>query len=225
MARRSLIRAASALSASAALALTALAVASPAQAGDLESCVTKARGTVDITCYEFTKAAGTKTTGRVRFTWRSLEGSTWTNVQGGLWMVRTPIAGERTGSEENAPNANSDATCNVDSALPVTGCWATFSGPDGSIVLDFPLSTAGYKYQIMESEFGVTPDGDQVAQSGNDANQVDNVWVHRTFTYKYKGKTYTSRTCPPRAKKACTEGLNLVLNDDVGTGVPISPTR
>lgn len=215
----------STMGACAALAVGVLAGASPAQADDMTTCVSNNVGVSNISCLAYAEIPGTPSMGKVWVRWQLLPGSDKTTAKGGIWYTRAPIAGERTGSSsEPYPNPTSDQTCSSEANPIFTGCVTTYEGLSGSLALEFPLSMAGYRYIIHQSEYLTDPDGNVASGSAISDFTKDAVWVHKAYRYTYKGKTYTSRTCPPRALKKCTPIVNLVLNNDVGVGMPVSPS-
>ncbi|MEY4137428.1 MAG: hypothetical protein RL205_1556 [Actinomycetota bacterium] len=214
-----------ATSAGIALSISTLAGATAAHADEMGNCLANGVGANNITCLTYTKMAGTPTNGQVKVTWQILPGSTKTSLNGGIWLTRAPIAGERSGSaSDDFPNPTSGDTCSAWADPKFVGCFLTYDGLSGSRVMNFPLSMAGYQYVIHQSESLLDADGTEASHSGIADFTNESVWVHKAYRYKYKGKTYFSRNCPPRARGNCTAVVNLVLNNDVGSGMPVSPT-
>lgn len=214
------------LGASAAVVTGVLAGASPAQADDMTTCLNNSVGSNNISCLAYTKLPGSPTNGKVGVRWQVVPGSDVTSAKGGIWLTRAPILGERTGTtSEPVPDPDSDKTCSAWAEPMFVNCLTTYEGLSGSLVLNFPLSMAGYRYVIHQSEHLTDADGNISSGSGLADDTNEYVWVHKAYRYTYKGKTYTSSKCPPRAQKKCTPIVNLVVNDDVGGGMPVSPTR
>jgi len=209
------------------LAASTLIGASAAHADDMSDCVTSAAEASNVVCVAYEKAAGTPAKGKVIFWWKLAPSpdNTATALEGGLWLTRSPIAGERPGdAQEPYPNPNSDETCSSGADPRFTGCLTTYVGLRGSLALYFPLSMAGYQYIIHQSNYLTDADGSSSTGSGDSDFTNDVVWAHKAYRYKYKGKSYSSSKCPPRARGNCTPYVNLVLNRDQGSGMPVSPT-
>lgn len=213
-----------ALAASMAVAVP-LAIASPAQAAnDKAACLAANADVENVSCFETTKLPGTATKGQVQVSWGITASTDWSSMTGGIWMVRTPIAGEKTGAKVDIPNSNSPTNCSSGNPAGFQDCYVTFSGTSGAITLDFPVSMAGYQYILLESEVGKTPEDDLVAGTGAGWTDNDVVWVHKAYKYKVKGKPVVTRKCPVKYAKQCIAVVNVELNSDQGSGVPVSPT-
>jgi hypothetical protein len=223
---RTYIRRSSLIAASATLALAGtMVIAAPAQAAnDKAACLAANVDVENVSCFETKKLAGTPTKGQVEVSWGTTARTDWSSMTGGIWMVRTPIAGEKSGMKSDYPNANSLTNCSSGNPAGFQDCFITFSGTRGSITLDFPVSMAGYQYILIESEVGVSPEGDTAAGTGAGWTDNDVVWVHKAYKYKVNGKPVVTRKCPAKYAKKCVAIVNLELNSDQGTGVPVSPT-
>jgi len=207
-----------------AIATGIVMAASPVQAAnDMAACLAANADVENVSCFETTKLPGTTTNGQVKLSWSKTDSTAWASMTGGIWLTRTPIAGEKRGSKSEYPNSNSPTHCSSGNPSGFQDCFVTFSGTQGSITLDFPLSMAGFQYVMAESEIGVTPEGDRAAGTGAGWTDQDVVWVHKAYRYKVKGKPVITRKCPARLAKQCVAVVSLELNSDVGTGVPVSP--
>ncbi|MFM8351759.1 MAG: hypothetical protein ACKN9D_11920, partial [Actinomycetales bacterium] len=145
------------------------------------------------------------------------------SLQGGLWMVRSPIAGQRRGSQTTVPTADSRERCSNGNPAGFQDCYRLYSGASGSFVLEFPVDMAGYQYVLNASELLRNSSGEE---GGADlrGNAVDSVvWVNQAFSYTVNGRRVVGRRCPASAR--CKRAVMLELNSDVGTNMPVRPVR
>ena len=189
-------------------------------ANTITDCLAENQGVADIVCHEVTKLPGTPTNGQVKVSWQHVP-TEMTALQGGIWMQRAPIKGQRTGVAEYLPDTNSDTLCAQGNGF--AACSKTYAGTSGSVILDFPLSSAGYRYIIMGSEKLSNANGEEASADIRDNADNTVVWVNKAYKYKEKGKTVVRRSCPKSMKGKCTPAVLLDVNQDVGTGMPATP--
>lgn len=213
-----------ALTAVAALAFAVVPAASASANGTIAECLADNVGIDNIVCHEVNKLPGTPTNGQVQMSWQMVPG-TLTTLTGGLWMVRSPIQGQRTGQQVEYPNPDSRTTCSNGNPAGFIGCAKTFSGPTGSLIIDFPVSMAGYQYILTASESLTNLEGNVGGADLYDNGVKTVVWLNKAFRYTVNGKEVVKRTCPIRYKKKCKPAVMLELNTDVGTGMPVSPVN
>lgn len=194
-----------------------------AAASTIADCLAANAGIADIVCHEVTKLPGTPTVGRVKVSWQLVPGNL-DSLQGGLWMVRSPIAGQRRGDQTTYPTADSRERCSNGNPSGFQDCAKVYSGSSGSFILEFPLAMAGYQYVLNASE---TLRNAQSEEGGADlrGNEVDTVvWVNQAFQFQRNGRTVVRRTCPSDLRQAgCKRAVLLELNSDVGTEMPVRP--
>ena len=196
----------------------------------IAECVAQNQGLENVVCHEVKKvgigpkSGSTPRVGKVRVSWQLVPGTT-NQLKGGLWMVRSPIAGQRTGSQTEYPSANSRVTCSNGNPNGFQNCAQIYEGPSGSFTLEFPVAMAGYQYileasETLSNEFNDTAGADL---SDNASNVV--VWVNQAFSYRVNGRTVVRKTCPPSKQNVCRPAVLLELNSDVGNGMPVSPVN
>lgn len=206
------------------LCIGAIAMTAPQAHGanTIADCVAGNQGVTDIVCHEVAKLPGTATKGQVKVSWQLVPGD-MSVLQGGIWMQRAPIKGQRTGGPVNYPDPDSDTLCAESNGF--SGCAVTYSGTEGSVTLDFPVSMAGYRYIIMGSEALSSATGDRAASDIRDNSDNTVVWVNKAFRFKDKGKMVVRRACPKELKGTCQPAVLLEVNTDVGYGMPARPNR
>ncbi len=221
--RSRLVRLAAATVGSVAIPGALLLAAPPASAAStIADCLAANAGIADIVCHEVTQLPGTATVGRVKVSWQLVPGNL-DSLEGGLWMVRSPIAGQRRGNQATVPTADSREKCSNGNPSGFQDCTKVYSGAAGSFVLEFGVGMAGYQYVLNASETLRNGAGEE---GGADlrGNAVDSVvWVNQAVRYQVGGRQVVRRTCPPQRTRDCRPAVILELNSDVGTDMPVRP--
>lgn len=210
----------------------------PALIGDGSMAACKAEASPDVQtdgCYEM-KALGTSLDNpghpaQVRISWdlwTTAEGYNNANWQGGIVMTRWPVEGQwkkYPEGNQSFPSGKTHEDC-VMGQFNLENCYRVFNGSKGSMDLTFPMSMAGYVYEIYSHDGILADDGVSSGPSGASVggNTFGYVFVMKGVLFKNKqGNNVLAFKCPAASKRSgpCSPAVIPKVVANIGGGEPV----